>query len=252
MRLLFKPPWLPPLGGRFRAPLRQRFRALAVDYDGTLAHDGQVDESTVGALDRTRERGLRNLLVTGRELTSLFNAFERTDLFDRVVAENGAVLYDPSTSAVKLLAGAPPPAFLRALEQARVPFSVGHSIVATVLPYDESMLEIIRSLGLEWHLILNKRAVMALPSVVTKATGLSTALTALGVSADETVAVGDAENDLPFMQACGLAVAVANALPVVKDNADVVMPAARGAGVELLVDRLLAGELDIVANRLKR
>jgi hypothetical protein len=30
------------------------------------------------------------------------------------------------------------------------------------------------------------------------------------------------------------------------------MPAARGAGVELLVDRLLAGELDMVANRLKR
>ena len=108
----------------------------------------RVDESTVGALDRARKRGLRNLLVTGRELTSLFNTFEHTDLFDRVVAENGAVLYDPSTSAVDLLAGAPPPAFLRALERARVPFSVGHLIVATVLPDHESMLEIIRSLGL--------------------------------------------------------------------------------------------------------
>jgi hydroxymethylpyrimidine pyrophosphatase-like HAD family hydrolase len=229
-----------------------RFQALAVDYDGTLAHDGRVDESTVGALDRARKRGLRNLLVTGRELTSLLNTFERADLFERVVAENGAVLYDPSTSAMDVLAGAPPPAFLTALEQAGVPFSVGHSIVATVLPYDESMRKIIRSLGLEWHVILNKRAVMALPSVVTKATGLSTALTTLRVSADETVAVGDAENDLPFMQACGLAVAVDNALPVVKDNADVVMPAARGAGVEAVVDRLLAGELDIVAHRLKR
>jgi hydroxymethylpyrimidine pyrophosphatase-like HAD family hydrolase len=229
-----------------------RFKALAVDYDGTLAHDGRVDESTVGALDRARKRGLRNLLVTGRELTSLLNTFERADLFERVVAENGAVLYDPSTSAMDVLAGAPPPAFLTALEQAGVPFSVGHSIVATVLPYDESMRKIIRSLGLEWHVILNKRAVMALPSVVTKATGLSTALTTLRVSADETVAVGDAENDLPFMQACGLAVAVDNALPVVKDNADVVMPAARGAGVEAVVDRLLAGELDIVAHRLKR
>jgi hydroxymethylpyrimidine pyrophosphatase-like HAD family hydrolase len=229
-----------------------RFQALAVDYDGTLAHDGRVDESTVGALDRARKRGLRNLLVTGRELTSLLNTFERADLFERVVAENGAVLYDPSTSAMDVLAGAPPPAFLTALEQAGVPFSVGHSIVATVLPYDESMRKIIRWLGLEWHVILNKRAVMAVPSVVTKATGLSTALTTLRVSADETVAVGDAENDLPFMQACGLAVAVDNALPVVKDNADVVMPAARGAGVEAVVDRLLAGELDIVAHRLKR
>jgi hydroxymethylpyrimidine pyrophosphatase-like HAD family hydrolase len=44
-----------------------RYRALAVDYDTTLAEDGRVADSTVAALDRARRSGRRLLLVTGRE-----------------------------------------------------------------------------------------------------------------------------------------------------------------------------------------
>jgi hydroxymethylpyrimidine pyrophosphatase-like HAD family hydrolase len=44
------------------------FEALATDYDGTLAYDGIVDESTIDALKRARDRGLRLVMVTGREL----------------------------------------------------------------------------------------------------------------------------------------------------------------------------------------
>jgi hydroxymethylpyrimidine pyrophosphatase-like HAD family hydrolase len=61
--------------------------------------------------------------------------------------------------------------------------------------------------------------------------------------------VGDAENDLVFLRCCGLAVAVANALPTVKDVAHVVTAGARGAGVAELIDRWLAGELEAVAGR---
>jgi hydroxymethylpyrimidine pyrophosphatase-like HAD family hydrolase len=51
--------------------------------------------------------------------------------------------------------------------------------------------------------------------------------------------VGDAENDLAFLRACGMAVAVSNALQSVKDRADVVTARARGAGVAELIDRLM-------------
>ena len=218
------------------------FDALATDYDGTIAHDGRCDDETVAALRRVRDVGFRLVMVTGRELTDLFNTFDYVDLFDRIVAENGAVLYEPATKSIKVLATAPPQPLLERL--AGIPISVGHSIVATVEPHEHRVLSAIRELQLEWHVIFNKGSVMALPADVTKATGLAPALAALGISHERTVGVGDAENDQAFLRACGLAVAVANALPSVKHIAHVITVGARGAGVTELIEQLLAGALD--------
>jgi hydroxymethylpyrimidine pyrophosphatase-like HAD family hydrolase len=226
-----------------------RYLALATDYDETIAFDGRVDEPTVEALRRAKAAGLRLVLVTGRELTDLFNTFEHADLFERIVAENGAVIYDPATQSVESISSAPPPAFVETLERQFVPLSVGHTIVATVEPYEHQVLAAIHDLGLEWHVIFNKGSVMALPSDVTKATGLAPALAALQVPLDRTVGVGDAENDQAFLRMCGLAVAVDNALPAVKTIADVVTTEARGAGVRELIDGLLAGKFDTVVSR---
>ena len=78
-----------------------QYRALATDFDGTLAHDGAVDASTLAALDRVRASGRRLILVTGRELPDLQSIFAHLDKFDRVVAENGAQLFDPATQATR-------------------------------------------------------------------------------------------------------------------------------------------------------
>jgi hydroxymethylpyrimidine pyrophosphatase-like HAD family hydrolase len=221
--------------------------ALATDYDGTIAHDGIVDQPTVDALGRARAAGLRLILVTGRELSDLFNTFAHATLFDRIVAENGAVLYDPRAQTVELLAPGPPPTLVERLTREQVPISVGHSIIATVEPYEHHVLSAIRDFELEWHVIFNKGSVMALPADVTKATGLASAVAALGVSPQRTIGIGDAENDQALLRACGVAVAVANALPSVKEIAHVVTAGARGAGVAELIDRVLAGELDDLA-----
>jgi len=224
-----------------------KYLALATDYDGTIAFDGRVDQATIDALTRARESGLRLVMVTGREISDLFNTFDHGDLFDRIVAENGAVLYEPATQTIETVSSPPPPALIEALERASVPLSVGHSIIATVEPHEHQVLAAIHDLGLEWHVIFNKGSVMALPSDVTKATGLIPAIAALGVPADRVVGVGDAENDQVFLRMCGLAVAVDNALPAVKELAHVITAGARGAGVIELIDRLLAGEFEAPA-----
>ena len=113
------------------------------------------------------------MLVTGRELDELLGIFPEIGRFDRVVAENGALLYDPATKAARDLAPPPPPPLLDELRRRGVPFSVGRSIVATVEPHEHAVLAAIRDLGLEWHVIFNKGSVMALPSGVTKATAWS-------------------------------------------------------------------------------
>jgi hydroxymethylpyrimidine pyrophosphatase-like HAD family hydrolase len=200
----------------------------------------------VEALARLRETDIRRVMVTGRELPSLFATFGRGDLFHRIVAENGAVVYTPESGQTTVLGTAPPAELIARLERDGVPVSVGHSIVATIRPHEYQMLAALRDLGLEWHLIFNKGAVMALPADVNKATGLVRALADLHLPADAVVAVGDAENDQAFLRLSGLAVAVANALPSVQACADVITRNPRGAGVEELIARLLNGELETV------
>jgi hydroxymethylpyrimidine pyrophosphatase-like HAD family hydrolase len=226
-----------------------RYAALACDYDGTLAHDGTVADETVVALERLRGSGRKLILVTGRQLDDLMRVFARLDLFDRAVVENGALLYRPATREERRLAEPPPPAFVDGLRARGVPLSVGRVIVATVSPHDVAALDVIRDLGLDLQVILNKGSVMVLPSGTDKATGLAVALEELGLSARNVVAVGDAENDQTLLAMCGCAVAVANALPMLKERADLVTAGARGAGIVELVHAMIANDLRDVAVR---
>ena len=230
-----------------------RYLALATDYDGTLATDGLLDAATIAALERLRESGRRLILVSGRELDDMRRVCDRFDLFERAVLENGALLYNPATHEERALGEPPPEAFVEALRARGVaPLSVGRNIVATWEPHETTVLETIRELGIEWQVIFNKGAVMALPSGVNKASGLRVALAELGLSPHNTVGIGDAENDHAFLDLCECAVAVANALPAVKERADFVTAGARGAGVQELIALLLEDDLAAVTDTLTR
>jgi HAD superfamily hydrolase (TIGR01484 family) len=221
-----------------------RYVALACDYDGTLARGGTVGQSTVAALERLRATGRRLVLVTGRELDDLLRIFPAPRLFDRIVAENGGLLYDPKTRNIQTLGEAPPEEFTRELEKRGVkPLSAGRVIRATWEPHDATVLQVIRDMGLELQVIFNKGAVMVLPSGVNKATGLRQALDALKLSLHNTVGVGDAENDHAFLSACECGVAVANALDSIKSRVDFVTASDHGAGVEELIDRMIDSDI---------
>jgi hydroxymethylpyrimidine pyrophosphatase-like HAD family hydrolase/energy-coupling factor transporter ATP-binding protein EcfA2 len=221
-----------------------RYFALASDYDGTLAHDGKVNEATVRALERLVRSGRKLILVTGRELPDLKAVFPRLDLCERVVAENGALLYNPATQEQRALAQRPPGDFIQALRARGVSdFSVGEVILATWRPHEVQVLEAIQELGLELQIIFNKDAVMVLPSGVNKKSGLCVALEELGLSPHNVAAIGDAENDHAFLESCECPIAVANAIPALKAQAAVVTAGARGEGVCEVIARLLENDL---------
>ena len=78
------------------------FRAVAIDFDGTLA-EGQVTLGTLAALAEARARQIRVVLVTGRITSELRAVFpDALDHVDAIVAENGAVL--ATKAGVRLLA----------------------------------------------------------------------------------------------------------------------------------------------------
>lgn len=220
-----------------------RYLALACDYDGTLATKGHVDESTLDALKRLAASGRKLMLVTGRELGDLLAVFPEATLFDRVVAENGALLYRPANRSKKPLSASPPADFVRALRERIEPLSVGEVIIATWEPHETAVLEIIRAWGLELQIIFNKGAVMVLPPGINKASGLLAALHELGLSPHNVAGVGDAENDHAFLDLCECSVAVANALPIVKKRADIVTRGDHGAGVVELIEEIIANDL---------
>jgi phosphoglycolate phosphatase (TIGR01487 family) len=223
-----------------------RYHALACDYDGTIAWEGRVSTLTANAMESVRDSGRKLILVTGRELDDLMQVFPRIDLFDRVVAENGALLYRPDTQAQRLLADPPPGEFVRELTKRRLTdLSVGRVIVSTRYPHQTAAAEIIRELGLELQIIFNKGAVMILPAGVNKATGLSVALEELGLTNHNVVGVGDAENDLAFLEQCGFSVAVGNALEAIKETVDWVTSADNGGGVVELCRALVATDLEM-------
>ena len=93
---------------------------------------------------------------------------------------------------------------------------------------------------------------MVLPAGLSKATGLAEALRELGLSPHNVVGVGDAENDHAFLRLCECRIAVANAVPMLKDGADLVTRRDEGAGVRELIERLLAVDLRDLEPRLGR
>lgn len=229
------------------------FVGLASDYDSTLATDGRVAEDVIEGLRAFRRTGRKLILVTGRELPDLRGCMPDLALFDRVVAENGGVLYEPATERKRILASPPPPRFVDALRARRVsPLGAGEVIVATQEPHRDAVLNVIKEQGLNLEIILNKDAVMVLPAGVDKASGLAVALQEMNLSAQNIVGIGDAENDHAFLDACGCAVAVANALPALKASADIVTRGERGEGVLEIMQEICARETKLLAARRRR
>jgi hypothetical protein len=183
-------------------------------------------------------------------LRELLPLFPQATLCARIVAENGAVLYRPATRDQRLLTDGASSALTEALKRKRVtPLDVGDSIIATVRPHEVPIMEAIRDLGLEHHVIFNRESVMVLPPGVNKATGLAAALDELQLSAHEVVGIGDSENDHALFQASELAVAVASAVPTLREAADWVTAQDNGAGT---AEALLALVADDMAGQAKR
>lgn len=222
---------------------KPKYLALATDYDGTIAQHGDVTEATHAALVRWKEAGRKLIMVTGRELPDLQKVCRFTPLFDCIVAENGAMIFWPATNRKQLLTEPPPQRFIECLRARGVtPLSFGEVIVATQETYKGVVLQVIEELGLKLRVILNKGALMILPTSVDKATGLTEAARAMELPLADIAGVGDAENDQVFLALCGYSAATGNALAFLKKQVHYVAKATHGAGVEELIEKLLSSD----------
>ncbi len=216
-------------------------QAVAVDYDGTLTDTDVPDAAVLEAIRSVRAEGRAVVLVTGRILSELRAVFPGVDgEFDAIVAENGAVLAD--SDGVRNLAAPVDAALGHVLAQREVTVRQGRVLLACKTPHAKVVFEELMRLGVDGQVVRNRSELMVLPSGVTKGSGLVQALGNLGISRHSTLGVGDAENDHQLLAACELGAAVANAVPALKEHADLVLDEPDGAGiVELLTGPVVTG-----------
>ncbi|HET92086.1 MAG TPA: HAD family phosphatase [Chloroflexi bacterium] len=215
---------------------------IASDFDGTISQGERLAPKVRRALHHWRQRGQFTVLVSGRPFDFLHALQEREQVFDLIVAENGAVLYNPVNDAMALPFGHVPEELLHTLAQVGVPLWKGTAIAGTQMPYDDAVWVASRELGLPVHVEVNRNEVMVLPPGVSKGAGLLNLLKSEGLSVRNLVAFGDAENDHSLLEIAEVKVAVANAIDALKNLADYVIPEEGPGGVAAFIDHYLLGE----------
>jgi hydroxymethylpyrimidine pyrophosphatase-like HAD family hydrolase len=222
------------------------FKALASDYDGTLASADRIPPSVREALGQARRAGLSLILVTGRTFFELTRVCDCLDLFDAVVAENGAVLYYPRSAMIRDQGPPVPVRLLAELDRRGIYYQVGRVIVGTGRHDESPVREALATAGVTRDLVYNRAALMLLPAGVSKGSGVQQALRVLGLSSHDVLALGDAENDLPLFEACGFSGCPGDSLPAVQERVDWVFPGVHGDGIAAAItERILPGRLAV-------
>jgi hydroxymethylpyrimidine pyrophosphatase-like HAD family hydrolase len=214
--------------GRGRA---MKLTVLALDYDGTIARDGEVEASVRESIAALRSSGTTVLLVTGRILDELRGVAGDLRFVDGVVAENGAVVYLPESDYTTVLAPRIPDAFLAEITRRGIPFQSGHCLVDADADESQRLLEAIRACELPLVAAFNQTRVMIVSQGVSKATGLHASLDMLRLSARNTLAIGDAENDHELLRFAEVGAAVEWGSEALKSAADLVVA---GSGPEAI------------------
>ncbi|MHB1474801.1 MAG: HAD family hydrolase [Dermatophilaceae bacterium] len=134
------------------------FRAIAVDFDGTLTARERPDPAVLSALAETRSQGRRLLLVTGRTLEHLSSGFPDVgDWFDAIVAENGALIRSPL--GTRLLADPIDAALVEALERHGIGLGRGQVVLGCAAVHDHLALDEVHRLGADYQ-VRNRGALM--------------------------------------------------------------------------------------------
>ncbi|MGH7401142.1 MAG: HAD hydrolase family protein [Candidatus Rokuibacteriota bacterium] len=222
------------------------FKALACDFDGTLAFEDRVPPSVRDALDQARKAGLRLILVTGRTFFELTRVCDCLETFDAVVAENGAVVYYPGSAMIRDQGPPVPGRLLAELDRRGIYYQVGRVIVGTARVDEPAVQEALAAAGVTRDLIHNRAALMLLPAGVSKGSGVRHVLRFLGLSPHDVLALGDAENDLPLFDACGFSGCPGNSIAAVRKRVDWVFPGGAGDGIAAAITGpILEGRLPV-------
>jgi phosphoglycolate phosphatase (TIGR01487 family) len=218
-------------------------KVLATDVDGTITDKSRRGcLSAIETIHRVEDMGIPVIIVTGNILcfTSALTTFLSTS--GGIVAENGGVIevngkpeilgdYKLCNEAYEYLRAELPVEKVQNSNLRVSEIALTRKVPVTTIKkvLEDHPVEIYDS----------KFAIHITDPEVNKGSSLLRVTGALGFKPEEIMAVGDSENDMEFLSAVGLKIAVSNANDELKDIADYVAKNAHGDGFKEAVERFI-------------
>jgi len=221
--------------------LLSKVKAIVADYDRTttnpdLTPSRKAFEATYKAKEKMK---VLFILASGRPLNFFMRYQEIIDICDAIVAENGAVVFLPKSNEKKMFGCEVANAVKELIKKLNVPAEFFEVIVSISRDYDEVIANALKNADLPITIEYNVDSIMVMPMGISKLNGVLEALKALGEAEGGFIAFGDGENDVIIMRRALIAVAVANALPQVKEVAHYVTSKPYGDGVAEFLESII-------------
>lgn len=212
-------------------------RLIISDFDRTFTDKSlEVDEGLAEAIRYAKKRGTAFSIVSGRSYDFMEEYCEKhPGLIDSFVAENGCIGHFGGKRYELCSCPDRGPVF-ESLDRHGVPYGIGEAFFAVGLCNERELAETLSGSDGAFHVIRNRETLMVLPAGVSKASGASWLARMYGVPRQEVAAIGDAENDMHFGEACCLLGAVSNAVPELKAAAGYVCREGYGRGVREFIE----------------
>lgn len=214
------------------------YKLLVLDLDGTLTNSKkEITPFTRETLLQAQEKGLHLVLASGRPTYGIVPLAEELNIKQYggfILSFNGGKVIDLMTDKVLFEQALPPDIvpvlYNRSKEAGLAILSYNGKYILSEHPENkyvqyESFLtkmkikatdDFLRDL----HQPADKCLVVGEPEMLDKAASLSRLLERTRIKQEEVIAIGDGFNDVSMIRFAGLGVAMANAQPPVKANAD--------------------------------
>lgn len=250
---------------------RKKFKALMLDLDGTTvpsSKDGRPSKKVIEGIAKARKK-LHVGVVTGRPYHVAEHIIAELGLNGPSITTGGAEVRDAETGAVlwsKKISDETAKAILRLMRRRHLPTFVTDNnhykeqkLFDPKYPTKDPLQLAIPDLSLsivdDIHQELNQFTDVSVhkagswkPNTVwlsithgeaTKQHSILEVARILGINTHEIIGVGDADNDFPLLMACGLRVAMGNAVESLKDIADYVAPTVDEDGVVDVINKFV-------------
>ena len=227
-------------------------KCLAFDLDGTLLLDEskKMDPRTVDSIQRAMAQGMHIVIASGRDKNGCqcgYDFYSYISSLNRVKKKvKNAILGEPDDYGLK--DGKENRNFIDLpFEEIRLTQDINKVIMVHSPRFFEKNFEGIKAALSDYDvLLIGPDWLEIMPKHVTKASALWKICDKLGISMNEVMAFGDAQNDLKMLQQVGIGVAMGNAMDEAKYAATVITDTNMNNGIGKAIDALLAGkEMDL-------
>jgi len=245
-----------------------KYKAIFLDVDGTTIVHGVGNLPTprvTQAIRACHKKGISVCLATSRPLSVTKDIIEYLDLFGYCVLSSGAQIYNPLAKQIIMEKSIPReviPHIIDIAEQNTIPFKLfdgeKEAPYGKVLPEkimgiyfpevsrdkEESIMKQLEAiLGITPHRMDAWDARFACIDITrtdaTKLHGIVEVAKLMGIQTHEMIGVGDGYNDFPLLMACGLKIAMGNAVPELKAIADFIAPSVEEDGVATVIEKFI-------------